>query len=106
MATSFQAKWDTQKRSPISFATLYAQSPPAIRFELPDYFTSRPLCEAAEGQEKANKSRTLRLETMEETRKACDDVEGLCPPENWTLASYKELLFLDFMQGARAGMSL
>lgn len=31
-----------------TFATLYAKVPAAIRFHLPDYFMSRPLCAAAE----------------------------------------------------------
>jgi len=51
---------------------------------------------AAEGTlEKAKLSRTLRLETMIEMRDICDDAEGVCPANLWTLATYKELLFLD-----------
>ena len=56
--------------------------------------------------EKATAARVLRLEVMEDVRKVCDATEALCPPSLWTLASYKELLFLDFNQGARAGMQI
>jgi len=49
---------------------------------------------------KATAARALRLETMEEIRKKCDEAEALVPPSLWTLATYKELLFLDFNQGA------
>jgi len=52
--------------------------------------------ENAESPQKAAAlARTLRLETMETTRAACDAVEALVPPNLWTLASYRELLFLD-----------
>merc|ERR550514_852649 len=40
-------------------------------------------------------ARTLRLETMVEVRKLCDELEGKVPSELWTLATYKELLFMD-----------
>ena len=40
-------------------------------------------------------ARTLRLETMIDVRKRLDEFEAICPPELWTLATYKELLFLD-----------
>jgi glutamine synthetase len=43
---------------------------------------------------------------MVDIRKVCDAVEALVPPSLWTLATYKELLFLDFNHGARAGMTL
>merc|ERR1719321_1302005 len=43
-------------------------------------------------------ARTLRLETMVEVRKLCDDLEADVPAHMWTLATYKELLFMD-MQG-------
>ena len=56
--------------------------------------------------DKATAARVLRLETMEEVRKLCDDAEAAVPPEMWTLATYKELLFLDFNEGARGGMTL
>lgn len=46
-------------------------------------------------QESAKLARTLRLETMSEVRKLCDATEELVPPDLWTLASYRELLFLD-----------
>ena len=40
----------------------------------------------------------LRLETMEEIRKKCDAVEAMVPPQLWSLATYKDLLFLDSHQ--------
>jgi len=40
-------------------------------------------------------ARTLRLETMVEVRKLCDDLESKVPADKWTLATYKELLFMD-----------
>lgn len=43
----------------------------------------------------ASLARTLRLETMINIRTMCDDAEAMVPPELWTLATYKELLFLD-----------
>jgi len=51
-------------------------------------------------QEAAALARTLRLETMDEARKVCDDTEALVPPALWTLASYRELLFLDTHKNA------
>jgi len=45
--------------------------------------------------EKAKKCRTLRLETMIDARKVCDDAEAIIPANLWTLATYNELLFLD-----------
>jgi glutamine synthetase len=45
--------------------------------------------------EKARIARDLRLETMVNVRKACDAAEAVCPAGLWTLATYKELLFLD-----------
>ena len=50
--------------------------------------------------EKATAARVLRLETMEDARAVCDKVEAEVPAELWTLATYKELLFLDSNQGA------
>ena len=44
---------------------------------------------------KAGLARVLRLETMLSVREVCDKAEGVCPAELWTLATYKELLFLD-----------
>ena len=49
---------------------------------------------------KAQQARVLRLETMEEARVACDMAEENVPADLWTLATYKELLFLD---GHQAG---
>lgn len=45
--------------------------------------------------EKAKLARVLRLETMIDIRAICDAAEEVVPAENWTLATYKELLFLD-----------
>ena len=46
---------------------------------------------------KAHLSRDLRLETMISIRKHCDDAESVVPANLWTLATYKDLLFLDAM---------
>jgi glutamine synthetase len=45
--------------------------------------------------DKAQLSRVLRLETMVDIRETCDAAEEVVPAEQWTLATYKELLFLD-----------
>lgn len=45
--------------------------------------------------EKASLARVLRLETMIDIREVCDAAEEICPADLWTLATYKELLFLD-----------
>jgi glutamine synthetase len=45
--------------------------------------------------DKARLARVLRLETMVELRDICDAAEGVVPADEWTLATYKELLFLD-----------
>jgi len=45
--------------------------------------------------EKATLARILRLDTMAELRKFCDAAEEVVPHNLWTLATYKELLFLD-----------
>merc|ERR1712085_164072 len=51
---------------------------------------------AAEGSYKAAQfSRVLRLETMIDIRATCDAAEEVVPANLWTLATYKELLFLD-----------
>lgn len=44
---------------------------------------------------KAKLARTLRLKTMVDIREHCDLAESLVPNDLWTLATYKELLFLD-----------
>jgi glutamine synthetase len=49
----------------------------------------------SESEEKAQLSRTLRLETMIEVRKICTEAERVCPANLWTLATYRELLFID-----------
>lgn len=46
-------------------------------------------------KEKAQFARELRLQTMIEVRELCDAAEEVVPPNLWTLATYKELLFLD-----------
>lgn len=51
---------------------------------------------AASSPEAAAKlARVLRLETMVEMRAVCDAAEEVVPAEDWSLATYKELLFLD-----------
>jgi len=45
--------------------------------------------------EKAELARKLRLEQMVEYRAICDATEEIIPADQWTLATYKELLFLD-----------
>merc|ERR1719253_1476449 len=50
---------------------------------------------ASTSYEKAKLARVLRLETMIDVRKVCDEAEEVVPAENWTLATYKQLLFLD-----------
>ena len=50
---------------------------------------------AADSAAAAKAARVLRLETMIEARKAVDAIEAMCPAEHWSLATYKELLFLD-----------
>jgi len=45
--------------------------------------------------EKASIARVLRLETMIDIRSTCDAAEEVVPANLWTLATYKELLFLD-----------
>jgi glutamine synthetase len=52
---------------------------------------------AAESDEHkaAQIARKMRLETMVSIRDVIDEFEGRCPPEDWTLATYQELLFLD-----------
>lgn len=45
--------------------------------------------------ERAQKARVLRLETMVDIRKHTDLAEEVVPPALWTLATYKELLFMD-----------
>ena len=50
---------------------------------------------APNAHEKAKLARVLRLETMIDVRAICDDAEEIVPADLWTLATYKELLFLD-----------
>ena len=51
--------------------------------------------EEADEVTRATKARNLRLEAMIDIRKTCDETEGIIPANLWTLATYKELLFLD-----------
>jgi glutamine synthetase len=44
---------------------------------------------------RAEKARVLRLETMVKVRETVDAVEAVVPADRWTLATYKDLLFLD-----------
>jgi len=48
-----------------------------------------------EPYEKAKMARVLRLETMVDVREVCDSAEEVVPEEAWTLATYKDMLFLD-----------
>merc|ERR1719469_1841721 len=57
---------------------------------------------ASDDYSKASAARTLRLETMVAARAVCDEAEAHVPAELWTLATYKELLFLDSHLGAPA----
>jgi glutamine synthetase len=50
---------------------------------------------AESSYDKASLARVLRLETMVDMRAICDAAEEVCPDNLWTLATYKELLFLD-----------
>jgi len=50
---------------------------------------------AESSMDKAELGRVLRLETMVEIRETCDAAEEVVPAENWTLSTYKEMLFLD-----------
>ena len=45
--------------------------------------------------EQAKLARVLRLETMVDIRKICDNAEEVVPEEVWSLATYKDMLFLD-----------
>merc|ERR1739844_660368 len=50
---------------------------------------------AENSYEAAKLARVLRLETMIGIRETCDSAEEVVPASLWTLATYKELLFLD-----------
>merc|ERR1712238_326848 len=50
---------------------------------------------AKSSMDKAKLGRVLRLETMVEIRETCDAAEEVVPAENWTLSTYKEMLFID-----------
>jgi len=55
---------------------------------------------AESSYDKAKLARVLRLETMIDIRTVCDAAEEVVPAEDWTLATYKQLLFLDSHQDA------
>lgn len=44
---------------------------------------------------RGNLARKLRLETMIDLRNICDEAEAQVPAGDWTLGTYKDLLFLD-----------
>ena len=46
-------------------------------------------------QKRGELARTLRLETMVEIRETVDAIEDVTPKEDWNLATYGELMFLD-----------
>lgn len=46
--------------------------------------------------DKAELARTLRLETMVALREHCDAAEAVVPANLWTLATYSDLIFLDY----------
>ncbi len=50
---------------------------------------------AENSYEAAKAARVLRLETMIDIREVCDAAEAVVPADLWTLATYKELMFLD-----------
>eukprot|EP00934_Nitzschia_sp_Nitz4_P008635 Nitzschia sp. Nitz4//scaffold78_size91513//35044//37334//NITZ4_004923-RA/size91513-snap-gene-0.137-mRNA-1//-1//CDS//3329558112//8625//frame0 len=50
---------------------------------------------AEDALEQARLARVLRLETMIDIRAICDSAEEVVPADLWSLATYKELLFLD-----------
>jgi len=50
---------------------------------------------AEDPAEKATLARALRLETMIDARGHCDAAEAAVPADQWTLATYNELLFMD-----------
>jgi len=50
---------------------------------------------ASDEKAKAEIARNLRLETMLKVREVCDAAEEVVPAHEWSLATYKELLFLD-----------
>lgn len=50
---------------------------------------------AEDDKKKAELARVLRLETMIQVREVCDSAEAIVPAHLWSLATYKELLFLD-----------
>lgn len=50
---------------------------------------------AGSAYDKASLARVLRLETMIDVRAVCDAAEEVVPASLWSLATYKELLFLD-----------
>jgi glutamine synthetase len=60
--------------------------------------------ETEDSYEKAKLARVLRLATMVDIRKFCDAAEAIVPAGLWTLATYKDLLFLDSHNGPTMDM--
>jgi glutamine synthetase len=58
---------------------------------------------ASDAKAAAVEARELRLEVMEEIRLLCDACEAEVPAADWTIATYKELLFLDQTLDANGG---
>lgn len=61
---------------------------------------------AESSYDKAKLARVLRLETMIDIRDTCDAAEAVVPADQWTLATYKELLFLDSHVDAPSGLDM
>lgn len=55
----------------------------------------RKIHETEDSYQKAKLARVLRLDTMVGLRKVCDAAEDVVPSSLWTIATYKELLFMD-----------
>jgi glutamine synthetase len=49
----------------------------------------------SDGKKKAELARSIRLGEMLAAREVCDTAEEVVPAIEWTIATYKELLFLD-----------
>jgi len=68
----------------------------ALEASVPQLQDAVATIHAAENSYEAAKiARELRLETMIDIREVCDAAEGVVPANMWTLATYKELMFLD-----------
>jgi glutamine synthetase len=68
----------------------------ALEASVPQLQDAVATIHAAENSYEAAKiARVLRLETLIDIREVCDAAEGVVPANMWTLATYKELMFLD-----------